>query len=401
MEFEILRHLLNFGLDWEIEDLKIKEHEKEIDLYLKYVKTSCYLDDSEPECSIYDYSKTRRVRHLDLFDYKTFINFRTPRAKTSKGNVVKIPVSFADSRVSFSYLFEVKVIKTLELSKNQTHTAKYLNTTFEVIHHIMKRAVKRGLQRRNLDDLTSLSIDEKSVFNGHNYITVLSDPINKRVIDIIEGRKEEDVEELIISSLNETQRSRIRHITMDMWKAFISCAEKILPQASIVHDNFHIMKYLNKGVDETRKLEVKSREELKKTKYIFLKNPDNLTNNQQNIFKEINQINLKTSEAWKMKENFKQIYNYWNPNECINYFKNWYTNVLESEIKPMIVVADTILNHIEGVINAAVTNMSNAIAENINGNIQIIKAVGRGFKNIKGYRNAILFFNGNLETLPL
>ena len=102
-----------------------------------------------------------------------------------------------------------------------------------------------------------------------------------------------------------------------------------------------------------------------------------------------------------MKENFKQIYNYCNPNECINYFKNWYTNVLESEIKPMIVVADTILNHIEGVINAAVTNMSNAIAENINGNIQIIKAVGRGFKNIKGYRNAILFFNGNLETLPL
>lgn len=401
MEFEILKHLLNFGSDWEIEDLKINKKEKEVDFYLKYVKSKCYLDDSEPECLIYDYTKTRRVRHLDLFDYKTFINFKTPRAKTSKGKVVKIPVSFADSRVSFSYLFEVKVIKTLELSKNQTHTAKYLKTTFEVIHHIMERAVKRGLQRRVLDDLTSLSIDEKSVFNGHNYITVLSDPINKRVIDIIEGRKEEDVEELIFNSLNESQRSRIKHITMDMWKPFINCAEKILPQASIVHDNFHIMKYLNKGVDETRKLEVKNREELKKTKYIFLKNPDNLTNNQQLIFNEINQINLKTSEAWKIKENFKQIYNYWNPKECINYFKNWYTNVIESEIKPMIAVADTLLNHIEGVINAAVTNMSNSIAENINSKIQVIKTVGRGFKNFNGYRNAILFFNGNLETLPL
>ena len=401
MEFEILKHLLNFGSEWCIEDLKINEKEKEVDLYLKYNKSKCYLDDSEPECLIYDYTKARRVRHLDLFDYKTFINFRTPRAKTSKGNVVKIPVSFVDSRVSFSYLFEVKVIKTLELSKNQTHTAKYLKTSFEVIHHIMERAVKRGLQRRNLDDLTCLSIDEKSVFDGHNYITVLSDPIDKKVIDIIQGRKEEDVEELIFNSLNESQRSRIRNITMDMWKPFINCAEKILPQASIVHDNFHIMKYLNKGVDETRKLEVKSREELKKTKYIFLKNPDNLTNNQQIIFNEINQINLKTSEAWKIKENFKQIYNYWNPKECINYFKNWYTNVIESEIKPMITVADTLLNHIDGVINAAVTNMSNAIAENINGKIQIIKAVGRGFKNFNGYRNAILFFNGNLETLPL
>ena len=102
-----------------------------------------------------------------------------------------------------------------------------------------------------------------------------------------------------------------------------------------------------------------------------------------------------------MKENFKQIYNYWKTKECINYFKKWYTNVIESQIKPMITVADTILNHIEGVINAVVTTMSNSIAENINGKIQIIKAVARGYKNIKGYRNAILFFNGNLELLPL
>ena len=102
-----------------------------------------------------------------------------------------------------------------------------------------------------------------------------------------------------------------------------------------------------------------------------------------------------------MKENFKQIYKYWNPKECINYFKNWYTNVIESQIKSMIAVAETILNHIEGVINATVTTMSNAIAENINSKIQIIKAVGRGYKNIKGYRNEILFFNGNLELLTL
>lgn len=338
---------------------------------------------------------------MDLFDYKTFVNFRTPRAKTSQGDVIKIPVPFADSRVSFTYLFEVKAIETLELSKNQTHTAKYLRTTFEVIHNIMKRGVDRGLQKRNLDDLTDLSIDEKSVFNGHNYITILSDPIQKRVIDIIEGRKKEDVEELIYSTLSDFQRLKIRHITMDMWQAYISCAKELMPQASIVHDNFHIAKYLNKGVDETRKQEVKTNQELKKTKYIFLKNSSKLTDNQQDKFEEINAINLKTSQAWTMKENFKHIYNYWNPKECINYFKKWYTNVIESQIKPMITVADTILKHIEGVVNAAVTTMSNAIAENINGKIQIVKAVGRGYKNINGYRNAILFFNGNLELLPL
>lgn len=401
IEYSLLNQLLNFGSDWQITDVKVNENTKEIDIFLQYNRLTCYLNDSEPDCSIYDYTQTRRIRHLDLFDFKTFVNFRTPRAKTSKGKVVKIPVSFADSRVSFSYLFEIKVIKTLELSKNQTHTAKYLKTTFEVIHHIMERAVSRGLNKRNLDDLTDLSIDEKSVFDGHNYITILSDPIQKRVIDIIEGRKKEDVEELMYSALSDFQRSKIRYVTMDMWQPFMTCVQELMPQASIVHDNFHIMKYLNKGVDETRKEEVKTNQELKKTKYIFLKKPSNLTDNQQVIFDEINSINLKTSQAWAIKENFKQIYNYWNPKECINYFKNWYTNVINAQIKPMIKVADTILNHIEGVINAAVTSMSNAMAENINSKIQIIKAVGRGYKNINGYRNAILFFNGNLELLPL
>ena len=67
----------------------------------------------------------------------------------------------------------------------------------------------------------------------------------------------------------------------------------------------------------------------------------------------------------------------------------------------MINVADTLLRHLAGVVNAAMTRLSNGMAENINGKIQILKSLGRGFKNIQGYRNSILFFNGNLDLLPL
>ena len=284
IDYSLLNRLLNFGSDWQIDDVKVNEKIKEIDIFLKYSRSTCFFFFFEPDCLIYDFTAARSIRHLDLFDYKTFVNFRTPRAKTSKGNVVKIPVPFADSRVSFTYLFEIKVIKTLELSKNQTATAKYLNTTFEIIHHIMERAVNRGLNKRNLDDLTDISLDEKSVFDGHNYITILSDPIQKRVIDIIMGRKKEDVEELFYSTLSSKQRSKMRNVTMDMWQPFMSCVQDLIPQASIVHDNFHIMKYLNKGVDETRKQKVKTNQELKKTKYVFLKKPSNLTDNQQKLF---------------------------------------------------------------------------------------------------------------------
>ena len=78
-------------------------------------------------------------------------------------------------------------------------------------------------------------------------------------------------------------------------------------------------------------------------------------------------------------------------------FKKWYINTLESEIKPIINVADTLLKHLQGIVNAAISTLSNSVVENINGKIQIIRSVGRGFKNIDGYRNSILSFNGNLD----
>jgi transposase len=400
-ELTILNKILDFGKGWDIKDVKINRLSKEIEIYLDYHDRTCFYSDKEPKCPVYDYSKTRRIRHLDMFDYMTFLNFKTPRAKLSNGKIRIIPLKFADERVSFTYSFERKTILTLELSKNKSKTATYLNTSFEVIHNIMQRGVKRGLSRRNLDDIRVASLDEKSVFDGHNYISILSDPINQRVLDIIEGRTIESTQELIQKTFTQSQQNSITDVTMDMWKPFINCVTETLPNADISHDNFHISKYLNKGVDTVRKEEVKKNEELKHTKYIFLKNNKNWTEPQKIKFQEINQINLKTADAWRIKENFKGIYSYWNPKQCAHFFENWYVNVLESNIKPMIAVADTLLRHLKGIVNAAVTTLSNGIAENINGKIQIVKAIARGFKSIKGYRNALLFFNGNLDLLPL
>lgn len=67
----------------------------------------------------------------------------------------------------------------------------------------------------------------------------------------------------------------------------------------------------------------------------------------------------------------------------------------------MVKVADTLLNHLKGVINSAVYEYTNSVAENLNSQIQVIKSVGRGFANVNAYRNAILFFQGKLYMYPL
>jgi len=398
---EFITRSLNFGDDWKVTDIRVNTDFKEIDIFLEYTKPTGLFPKTNEVCKIYDYMNSRRLRHLDIFEYKTFINASVPRVINEKSEINSIGLSWADSRVSYTYLFEDKVIETILLSKNQTRTADYFDISFDKVHRIMQRAVNRGLTRRKLDGIYALSIDEKSFKEGHNYLTILSDPINKCVLDIIEGRKTDDVNELITNTLNPQQLNKIELVTMDMWEPFMTAVEAAMPQANIAHDKFHTAKYLNKGVDDVRKQEVKEQEILKNSKYIFLKDKSKWTAKQRNTFEEINQINLTTSQAWHLKENFKGIYEQVTHTTCLNYFEQWYKNTLNTNIKPMIKVADTILKHLKGVVNSALTPITNSIAENLNSKIQVIKSVARGFANFNAYRNAILFFNAKLDMFSL
>ena len=398
---DLLNKLLDLGEDWVVKDIVVNSNFKEIDIFVEYAKATGICPVTKEESKIYDLRPTRRFRHLDLFEYKTYINACLPRVINKRSEVNTIELSWAGDRVGYTYLFECRVIEALKMSKNQTKTSDFFDTTFDIVHGIMQRAVSRGLMRRNLDGVIALGIDEKSYGNGQKYITILSDPINKCVLDIIDGRKTEDAEELLLWTLSPKQRGKILVVAMDMWKPFMAAAEEVIPQAGIVHDKFHTAKYLNKAVDDVRKEEVGQQEILKNTKYLFLKNKGNWSESQTLKFEEINQINLTTSHAWHLKENFKGIYNQGERQLCLNYFKQWYIDTLKSGIKKMIKVADTLLKHLNGIVNSAVYEITNSAAENLNSQIQVVKSVGRGFANVEGYRNSILFFQGRLRMLPL
>ena len=398
---KILEQLLNLGDDWEIVDVLINDNFKEINLYFRYTKRTGFYPESKEERKIYDFTPERQIRHLDIFEYKTFINVRIPRVKNNSGEISTIDLGWAGKRVSYTYKFESRVIETLRLSKNQTKTSDYFNTTFDIVHGIMERAVARGLGRRDLSGTFALGIDEKSYGNGQKYITVLSDPITKSVLDIINGRKTEDAQELLTWTLSPSQLDQVLLISMDMWKAYMTAAVEVMPNADIVHDKFHTAKYLNKAVDDVRKKEVKEQDILRNSKYIFLKNSENWNDTQRWKFEQIDQVNLATSQAWRIKENFKGIYDQGEKQRCLEYFKKWYISTLQTDIKPMLKVADTMLRHLKGIVNSAMTDITNSIAEGINSQIQVVKTVARGFANVQGYRNAILFFQGNLKLFPL
>lgn len=398
---EFYERILDLGEGWKITEITINKAVHEVEIYAEYVLEEGLFPGTNERSKIYDLRPMRRWRHLNTLQYKTFINARIPRVKNSKGDIRTIEISWADKRVGYTFLFESLVIETLKISKNQTKTAEYLEILFDTVHSIMERAVKRGMNRRRILNIKALSVDEKSYKYGHNYMTVLSDPIDKKVLDIIEGRTEEATQEIISMTLSPEQMKEILFVTMDMWRSYMNAVKELMPQADILHDKFHTMQYLNKAVDEVRKREVKSEEVLKKTKYIFLKNKESWSPGQELKFEEIDRINLNTSKAWHMKENFKGIFFQETKYKCFEFFKEWLVDVLKSNLKPMIKAGETLLRHFDGIANYSIHYCTNAIAEELNAQIQVLKVVGRGFRNFSNYRNSILFFFARLDLLPL
>jgi len=186
---------------------------------------------------------------------------------------------------------------------------------------------------------------------------------------------------------------------MDMWPTYINSAEELLPNAAITHDRFHLIMYLNKAIDQVRRREVKKHDELKNTRYTLLKNPENFTEKQRIKYEAIADANYEVSKAWQVREKFKDLFSCGKLLAKTLYNK-WTADSKWKKIKEIDKIVETFNNHISEVVNALIMNLSNAIAERLNGKIQELKTVGKGYRTFANFRSAILFFHGGLDLYP-
>ncbi|MXW15217.1 MAG: transposase [Rhodothermaceae bacterium] len=131
-----------------------------------------------------------------------------------------------------------------------------------------------------------------------------------------------------------------------------------------------------------------------------MKNEANRTANQEDIFQAIQKLNLQVSIAWRLREDFKAIFRCRSFADAKKYFKRWLKSVNEEAVKEVVQIAEMFERHREGVCNALCYEQSNARAERINGKIQEVKTVGRGYRTFKNFRSAILFFHDGLDLHP-
>jgi transposase len=355
-------------------------------------------------CSIRDHREERRWRHLDTMQFQTIIKSRVPRSDCKEHGPLTINVPWAGPNSRFTLLFERMAIEVMIAAKSITEAAKLLRISWDQVHAIQRRAVERGLVRREVDEIRNVGIDEKSFLKGHKYASLMVDIDGERVLEVVEGRTLEAANELW-SRLPAEIRSGIDAVAMDMWDAFITATKTNAPQAEIVHDKFHISKYLNTAVDKVRRTEHKSFmrdgvETLKGAKYLFLKRPENMSDNEKERFAALRMDSLKVGRAWSIKETFSEFWTYSYQASAEKFFRRWYWWATHSRLKPMVDVAKVLKRHLANILTYLRHRITNAMMEGFNSKIQTIKANARGYRNFANYRIAILFCCGKLDLYP-
>lgn len=114
-------------------------------------------------------------------------------------------------------------------------------------------------------------------------------------------------------------------------------------------------------------------------------------------FRTLNQMNLKTSRAWRIKETFTHFWTYHYAGAAERFFRAWATNAMRSRLQPVRKVVGMLRRHLQGLLNYSRHRITNACAEGFNSAIQLLKANARGFRNFDNYRARILFHCGKLQ----
>jgi transposase len=257
---------------------------------------------------------SREVRDLNLASTSVWLDIRYRKVRCLKcigTRAERFEFCDAGKRITHRlarYIFELCKILTVQ------DVSAHLGIDRKTIKEIDLAGLEGAHGRTDYSNLRLLASDESAVKKGHNYLTIVLDYESGRVVWVGEGRKKETLDEFF-GGMTAEEKARIEAVAMDMWEPFINRVKAHCPQAKIVFDLFHLVKAFGEVIDTVRRSEYavaeKSQKEvIKGSRYLLLKNDENLSKPQRSRLKKLLKMNTTLSTIYILKDQLKTIYGY-------------------------------------------------------------------------------------------
>jgi transposase len=402
-ELTLFSLALGLAKPWQVVDLKFSKEEGRLDLWLDFVKGAkfpCPSCDETPEGEVHD-TLERTWRHLNFFQYETYLHARVPRIRCGKCGVKQVDVPWARPGSGFTLLFELLVLslsREMSVAAVAELTSEHANRLWRILKHYVERA-RRAVDLRTFH---KLGIDEFAIRKGHVYMTSFGDLEASRVIFLGEGRKKGVVKAFIEDlRLRGIDPGQIDVVCCDMWDPYLNGIGTFLKKALVVFDRFHVMTQLNKAIEMVRREEQRDNEALTKSRFLWLKNPKNLTNTQEARLEALKKLDLRTARAYQIKLALARFWEIADPAEAVSYLKRWYFWATHSRLQPVIQAARTIKRYWKGVVCFLDARVTNGMVEGLNSKIKTAMKRAYGFKHVGYLRTIIYLVAGRLTfTYP-
>lgn len=244
--------------------------------------------------------------------------------------------------------------------------------------------------------LKRLGIDEIALRKGQgNYIVVLVDLDRRIPLGFVASRKQEDIKK-VLEGWGMAVLSQIIEVSIDLSGNYKGLVHKLLPNAEVIADRFHVMKIVNHDLDTARKALRKAHEAtqnkgeknriaatLNQSKYALLKPEENLTEKQKAQLEEIRELLPSLAYMHQQKEAFRAIFERaedWKDGT----FKllDWLAEAQET-FKESVGTICRWFGEVTGYFDNRTTS---GAVEGINNKLKLIKRSGYGFRNFDNFQ---------------
>lgn len=385
---------------WEVEEIEFSKEAKRLDIKIGFQRGATF---ACPVCGApapaYDTSE-KTWRHLNFFQYEAYLTARVPRVKCPNAGcgVKQVQVPWARAGSGFTLLFEALVMALVREMPVKV-AAALLGEHDTRIWRVLDHYIQIARAQADYSEVERVGIDETSARRGQDYISLFFDLDRKRLLFGTEGKGHETVKAFTEDLKSHSGApEKVTAACIDMSKAFIKGIKEALPNAEITFDPFHLIQLMNDALSKVRAEEARLFPDLLKgSRYAFLKNPENLTEKQDETLVRLSHYQLKTAKAYQIKLALQDVYFAATREDAEVLLKSWYNWAIRSQIEQVKKVARTVKDHWNGILAWFDSKLSNGFLEAVNGLIQAAKRRARGYRSTKNLINMAYLIAGKLD----
>lgn len=337
-------------------------------------------------------TKTRFLKTVSVGKKEIILTVIVQRVQCKDCHCLKqVNLEFADPKKTYTRSFARYALDLLKFSTIKDVSC-HLHVSWDTIKEIEKEYLRKHFGNPRLSRLSEIAVDEISIGRNHQYFTVVLDLNSGAVVFIGDGKGADSLEPFW-KKLGK-QKAGIKAVAIDMSPAYIQAVRKHLPNAVIVFDHFHIIKYFNDNLSQLRRdlyhdtTDYLHSQALKGLRWILLKNPENLRDdkNEKERLEKALKINKPLATAYYLKEDLRQLWRQENKSAAKEFLEHWIAKAATSGVRMLMKFANTMAAHRTGILSFYDYRISTGPLEGTNNKIKTMQRQSYGFRDMEYFK---------------